>query len=260
MNIPPFEDKPVVQDAGTSGTVLESIPVFCSFEPGVIALEPSEFLRLLGTGWPLVESRKDCYSLYIGEVRCDLRSYLSKLVYSSFYHRPEVQELVNPYQLPYQSGTFHVIILCDVFCQLRHPGTALDELARILHPDGVLICFEPYTTKRMSRNTNGNIWLHPDRDRAFHETALYDASIPSTLFFSPEWFQELKGWRILQADRYSARYVRHNFQLSTQQKKAEPGHFKRGITGILDRIINSIPWSGIRKFFSDRSTVILTRT
>lgn len=126
MNIPPFEDKPVVQDAGTSGTVLESIPVFCSFEPGVIALEPSEFLKLLGTGWPLVESRKDCYSLYIGEVRCDLRSYLSKLVYSSFYHRPEVQELVNPYQLPYQSGTFHVIILCDVFCQLRHPGTALD--------------------------------------------------------------------------------------------------------------------------------------
>jgi SAM-dependent methyltransferase len=216
-------------------------------------------LRLVGSALPLIESNKDCFSLYIGEMRCDLSAYLSKVVYGSLHYRRDSQELVNPYQLPYQPGTFHTIILCDVFCQLRYLGTALDEFARVLHPDGFLICIEPYTTKRMKENAVENNWAHPSREKAFHEANSYDASIPSTIFFHREWISKLSGWQIVRAERYSARSLRSIFLNTTLEKEAVPGRLQRRIAGFIDIICNFIPSSGMRHLLSDRCTVVIKR-
>jgi hypothetical protein len=259
MNIPPLENKSVIQFSGTSGPALESTPSFCAFEPGSSELESSELLRLIGTALPLIEPHKDCFSLYIGEMRCDLTSHVSKLVYGSLTTRRDFQDLVNPYQLPYQSGMFHTIIVCDVFCQLRHPGTALDEFARVLHPEGLLVCIEPYTTTRMIGNTIEKNWDHPSREKAFHEATSYDPAIPSTIFFNREWIGKMRGWRVVRAERYSARALRSAFLNAKSQNGPVPGRLQRRVAGIIDAVYNSIPLLVIRQFLSDRCTVILSR-
>jgi ubiquinone/menaquinone biosynthesis C-methylase UbiE len=41
--------------------------------------------------------------------------------------------------LPWPSGSFDVVVSCNMFHYISHPGDALREMARVLRPDGVVV-------------------------------------------------------------------------------------------------------------------------
>ena len=50
----------------------------------------------------------------------------------------EVHEAVAE-NLPFENGTFDFVLMVTVLCFLRNPQTAIEEIARVLKPDGSLI-------------------------------------------------------------------------------------------------------------------------
>ena len=42
-------------------------------------------------------------------------------------------------ELPYSDGSFHTVVSCNMFHYIRRPEAALDEMIRVLRPDGTLV-------------------------------------------------------------------------------------------------------------------------
>jgi len=42
-------------------------------------------------------------------------------------------------ELPYSDGTFNTVVSCNMFHYIRHPDAALDEMLRVLRPNGTLV-------------------------------------------------------------------------------------------------------------------------
>lgn len=54
-----------------------------------------------------------------------------------------VDRVENAYRLSFADASVDNLVLFDTFHHLRHPGTALAELSRVLRPGGRIVIFEP---------------------------------------------------------------------------------------------------------------------
>jgi SAM-dependent methyltransferase len=73
----------------------------------------------------------------------NLKSVLPDCVATDLFPNPWIDRVENAYRLGFEDASLTNLVLFDVFHHLQYPGTALDELARVLADRGRLVLFEP---------------------------------------------------------------------------------------------------------------------
>jgi SAM-dependent methyltransferase len=73
----------------------------------------------------------------------NLKSVLPDCVATDLFPNPWLDRVENAYRLSSDDASLTNLVLFDVFHHLEYPGTALDELARVLADRGRLVIFEP---------------------------------------------------------------------------------------------------------------------
>jgi SAM-dependent methyltransferase len=73
----------------------------------------------------------------------NLKSVLPECVATDLFPNPWIDRVENAYRLGFDDASLTNVVLFDVFHHLEYPGTALDELARVLADRGRLVLFEP---------------------------------------------------------------------------------------------------------------------
>ncbi|GAB5560751.1 MAG: hypothetical protein SynsKO_23980 [Synoicihabitans sp.] len=73
----------------------------------------------------------------------NLKSVIPHAITSDLFPNPWLDRQENIYALKSDNASLGAIVLFDVFHHLRYPGTALDELSRVLKPGGRAILVEP---------------------------------------------------------------------------------------------------------------------
>lgn len=73
----------------------------------------------------------------------NLKSVLPQAITSDLFPNPWLDRRENVYSLNFADDALSGVVLFDVFHHLEYPGTALDEIRRVLRPGGRLVIFEP---------------------------------------------------------------------------------------------------------------------
>jgi SAM-dependent methyltransferase len=73
----------------------------------------------------------------------NLKSVLPEATTSDLFSNPWLDRVENIYALSSPSDSLSGVVLFDVFHHLNYPGTALQEIHRVLKPGGRVVIFEP---------------------------------------------------------------------------------------------------------------------
>lgn len=73
----------------------------------------------------------------------NIHSVIPQCVRTDLFLYPWIDQVENAYKLSFESVSVSDLILTDVFHHLKYPGTALDELYRVLRRGGRVIMLEP---------------------------------------------------------------------------------------------------------------------
>lgn len=85
----------------------------------------------------------DGKSLEVGSGFGEIKKYIDNCVTSDQFSGKNIDKIENVYGLTFKDNTFDNIIMIDVFHHLKFPGSALDELTRVLKIKGRIIMIEP---------------------------------------------------------------------------------------------------------------------
>ena len=73
----------------------------------------------------------------------NIHEVISNCIRTDLFSYPWIDRIENAYKLSFADESVSDLILTDVFHHLRYPGTALDELYRVLRRGGRVIMLEP---------------------------------------------------------------------------------------------------------------------
>jgi SAM-dependent methyltransferase len=79
----------------------------------------------------------------LGSGMGNIKEHLPQCITTDIFPNPWLDRVENAYSLSFKQGEVGHLILFDVWHHLRYPGTALNEFARVLAPNGRIIIFEP---------------------------------------------------------------------------------------------------------------------
>jgi SAM-dependent methyltransferase len=73
----------------------------------------------------------------------NIHDVIPECIRTDLFPNPWIDQIENAYKLSFADETVSDLILTDVFHHLKYPGTALNELHRVLRKGGHLIMLEP---------------------------------------------------------------------------------------------------------------------
>ena len=74
----------------------------------------------------------------------NIHEVIPDCIRTDLFPNPWIDQIENAYKLSFADETVSDLILTDVFHHLKYPGTALNELHRVLRRGGRVIMLEPY--------------------------------------------------------------------------------------------------------------------
>ncbi|MBN2036762.1 MAG: class I SAM-dependent methyltransferase [Chitinispirillaceae bacterium] len=80
----------------------------------------------------------------IGSGTGNIREVIPACIRTDLFPNPWIDRVENAYKLSFEESSVAAVVLFDVFHHLRYPGTALQEVRRVLLPGGRVIIFEPF--------------------------------------------------------------------------------------------------------------------
>ena len=148
----------------------------------------------------------------IGSGIGNLKHHLPTAVSTDLFPNPWLDLVCDGYELPFANQSLSHLVLLDVFHHLRAPRALLLEAARVLHPQGRVILFEPYISLA-SFPVYGLLhhepvaWRQPiamqdhlDRPRNY-----YAAQGNATrLFFNQSPSRWLQDWKVFHQEAFSS--------------------------------------------------------
>lgn len=82
-------------------------------------------------------------SLEVGSGFGKIKKYIDNCITTDQFSGNNIDKVENVYALTFNDNTFDNIIMIDVFHHLKYPGSALNELTRVLKTKGRIIMIEP---------------------------------------------------------------------------------------------------------------------
>jgi SAM-dependent methyltransferase len=198
----------------------------------------------------------------LGSGMGNIKEVIPDCITTDLFPNPWLDRQENAYALTFADASVSNLILFDVWHHLAHPGTALDEFARVVCPGGRLILFEP-----------GMGWLGQLIYGFFHHEPLawkhefvhrapagFDAaaapyfaaqSSATRMFLRHEFAYYRDDWRLVEARPFSSLAYAGSGGFSKPQmypKVLLPA------VRLLDRVLSRVP-----RLFATRLIVVLER-
>jgi SAM-dependent methyltransferase len=145
----------------------------------------------------------------------NIHDVIPDCIRTDLFLNPWIDQIENAYQLSFADESVSDLILTDVFHHLKYPGTALNELHRVLRTNGRVIMLEPCLSAlglfvygplhdepiALTRKIE---WFAPDIWRP-ENIDFYAAQGNATrIFITSKYRSKLKDWRKVKTIRLSA--------------------------------------------------------
>lgn len=145
----------------------------------------------------------------------NIRTVIPNCLRTDLFPHPWIDQVENAYKLSFANESISDLILTDVFHHLKYPGTALNELYRVLRPGGHVILLEPCISM-LGLVVYGLLHVEPiavtkpiqwsaPRDWSPEQMDYYAAQGNATRIFVSRKFQtQLEIWKTIKTLRLSA--------------------------------------------------------
>jgi SAM-dependent methyltransferase len=192
----------------------------------------------------------------------NIKEVLPGCLRTDLFPRPWLDRTENAYRLSFEDRSVSHVLMFDVFHHLRYPGTALDEVARVLVPGGRLLVFEPFVSllglvvygvfhKEPTGLLRPITWRSPagwEPGSEDYYAAQGNATRALTMKRNRRW---LDGWRVLATRRLPA--VSYLASGGYSGPQLLPDRWVLSL-GRLDRLLAPFPW-----LFATRLLVVLEK-
>ena len=198
----------------------------------------------------------------IGSGTGNIREVIPECIRTDLFPNPWIDRVENVYKLSFADLSVAVVILFDVFHHLRYPGTALQEVHRVLVPGGRVIIFDPFISLA-GRFIYGLFhhepiaysstieWLAPPQWDAAGDTYYAAQGNMTRLFFSNKGRALLLGWRVV------VRLPMTAFSYVASGGYSGPQLYPASFYPLLkrvDKVLDLLPW-----IFATRALVVLEK-
>ena len=145
----------------------------------------------------------------------NIHDVIPECIRTDLFPNPWIDQVENAYKLSFADGSVSDLILTDVFHHLKYPGTALNELHRVLQSGGRVIMLEPCISAlglivygalhaEPIAITKEIEWFAPE-DWSADSVDYYAAQgNASRIFISKGFRPKLKAWKTIETIRLSA--------------------------------------------------------
>jgi len=99
-----------------------------------------DFYRLISNH---LSKLSDSKIVELGSGLGNIHDVIPECIRTDLFPNPWIDQIENAYKLSFADETISDLILTDVFHHLKYPGTALNELHRVLRKGGRVIMLEP---------------------------------------------------------------------------------------------------------------------
>lgn len=100
----------------------------------------ADFYRLIAKN---LSELSDSKVVELGSGLGNIHEVIPDCIRTDLFPYPWIDQVENAYQLSFDDESISDLILTDVFHHLKYPGTALNELRRVLRKGGRVIMLEP---------------------------------------------------------------------------------------------------------------------
>ena len=171
-----------------------------------------DFYRLISTH---LSTLPDSKIVELGSGLGNIHEVIPECIRTDLFPNPWIDQIENAYKLSFADESVSDLILTDVFHHLKYPGTALNELHRVLRKGGRVIMLEPCISAlgiivygalhdEPIAITKEIKWFAPETWKP-EKIDFYAAQGNATrIFFSKKYRSNLKNWKSVKTIRLSA--------------------------------------------------------
>ncbi len=164
---------------------------------------------------PFICNDKDGKTVEIGSGIGQIKDIIPDCITTDIFPNERIDQVESLYELSFEDNELSNIIMLHVFHHLRYPGTALEEMWRVLRPGGRVVILDPYISL-LGRLVYGPLhhepialkdvieWDAPAGFSASDDTYYAAQGNATRVFIRNEFIDEQECWKRIVVKKYSA--------------------------------------------------------